>query len=260
MNTTAVLTLPSSVSARRSQPKRSPALHVEPSAAALGYGQGSRLRSGFGVAAVLVHLLLLWAVLQASPVRSRLAEVAPALVVQMLAPTPPAEPVQVQRKPLNEPAALNSAVQPALLAPPSISVVAEVAAAPATVSTPTAAPIAAPLPSPQQSPSSSTTPAAAAAPALKQIPPHALRYLALPRLNYPLLSKRAREAGVVVLRIVVDSQGWLKDAAVHKSSGFERLDQQALQDIRSARFAPQTDEGRPVEWETLAPLAYELDR
>ncbi|PTT87409.1 energy transducer TonB, partial [Pelomonas sp. HMWF004] len=84
------------------------------------------------------------------------------------------------------------------------------------------------------------------------------RYLKEPTLNFPLLSRRAKESGTVVLRITVDAAGRLKEAWVHKSSGFERLDQQALQDMRSARFAPQMEDGKPVEWQTLAPLAYDL--
>jgi len=104
-------------------------------------------------------------------------------------------------------------------------------------------------------------PAMPVAPALKKIAPSAVRYLVLPRLNFPVLSRRAGEAGIVTLRIAVDVDGRLMDAWIHKSSGFERLDRQALQDIRSARFTPQMGEdGKPVEWETLAPLAYDLDR
>ncbi len=85
-----------------------------------------------------------------------------------------------------------------------------------------------------------------------------MRYDKLPDLNFPLLSKRAREEGTVVLRITVDATGRLKQATVHRSSGFERIDQAALRDIHSARFVPYMEDGKPVEWQTLAPLAYEL--
>ncbi len=44
------------------------------------------------------------------------------------------------------------------------------------------------------------------------------------------------ESGTVLLHILVDERGQLKSATVKKSSGFDRLDQQALLDIRSARF------------------------
>jgi protein TonB len=94
----------------------------------------------------------------------------------------------------------------------------------------------------------------------KKLPGSALRYLRPPHLDFPLLSRRAGESGEVVLRIVVDVHGRLKDAWVQKSSGFARIDQAALQDIRSARFVPHMDAGKPVEVESLAMLAYDLDR
>jgi protein TonB len=93
---------------------------------------------------------------------------------------------------------------------------------------------------------------------IKQVAPSAVRYVKEPTLNFPLLAKRAREQGTVVLRITVDVNGRLKEAWVHKSSGFERIDQAALKDIHSARFVPQMEDGKPVEWQTLAPLAYDL--
>jgi len=99
-----------------------------------------------------------------------------------------------------------------------------------------------------------------APPAVHQIPPNAVRYLAEPRLNMPLLSRRAGEQGLVQLRILVDAQGRLKEASIKKSSGFERLDKAALEDIKSARFSPYLLQGQPVEWETVAQLSYELER
>jgi len=94
----------------------------------------------------------------------------------------------------------------------------------------------------------------------KKIPGTALRYLIQPRLNFPLLSRRANESGEVVVRIVVDTSGHLKDASIQRSSGYARIDQAALQDIRSARFVPYKEDGQPVEVESLAVLAYDLDR
>ena len=32
------------------------------------------------------------------------------------------------------------------------------------------------------------------------------------------------------------------------------------QDIRSARFVPQTENGQAIEWEVIAPMSYEVDR
>ena len=44
------------------------------------------------------------------------------------------------------------------------------------------------------------------------------------------------------------------------SSGFERLDAQALERIIRIALLALVENGRAVEWECLAPLAYELTR
>jgi protein TonB len=58
---------------------------------------------------------------------------------------------------------------------------------------------------------------------------------------------------------VVDAQGQPQQVSLHRSSGFARLDEQALQALRAARFAPHTVNGVAVPWTALAPLAYELE-
>ncbi|MGQ3055038.1 MAG: energy transducer TonB, partial [Roseateles sp.] len=90
------------------------------------------------------------------------------------------------------------------------------------------------------------------------IPSSALRYVKEPPQDYPLLSRRAREQGVVTLRITVDANGRLKDAWVHKSSGFERLDQAALQSIRKALFSPYMENGSAIDIQALAAFDYSL--
>mmetsp|Transcript_55624 Transcript_55624/g.136302 ORF Transcript_55624/g.136302 Transcript_55624/m.136302 type:complete len:80 (-) Transcript_55624:135-374(-) len=79
-------------------------------------------------------------------------------------------------------------------------------------------------------------------------------------MSVPLMSRRLKESGVVHLRVVVDAQGQPREITLAKSSGFARLDEQALQDMRSARFVPQTENGQPIEWEVIAPMSYEIDR
>jgi protein TonB len=86
------------------------------------------------------------------------------------------------------------------------------------------------------------------------------RYLVEPKLNLPLASRRLGEQGLVQLRLRIGTNGELLEVQLARSSGFERLDSQALRDIRSARFAPLVESGRAVEWEGLALLSYELTR
>ena len=100
--------------------------------------------------------------------------------------------------------------------------------------------------------------APAPSPSIRELAPGSVRYAVEPHLHMPRMSRRLGESGTVLLRIAVDANGQLKSAVVKKSSGFERLDQQALIDIRSARFEPYLDKGQAVEWTADAGLQYEL--
>lgn len=132
-------------------------------------------------------------------------------------------------------------------------------ATPATTAAPRPAPER-PLPVPEAAAPVSPTPAVAPAPAPTKVAINAPRYLVEPRLSMPLASRRLGEQGLVQLRLHIGTQGELIAATLARSSGFERLDAQALRDIRTARFAPLVEQGHPVEWECLALLSYELTR
>lgn len=214
---------------------------------------GSHGRRALIAGVIAAHAAGAWALMQVDAVASAVREVAPVLMVQMLAPpepprlVPPPPPAPARRA-APTPAPVIAAAPAPVPAPPSFAV-------------PPAPPEPAP-PAPVQvaAPPAPPAPAAVAAPAPgpRQIAPSAVRYQKLPELHFPALARRAGEQGTVVLRITVDASGRLKHASVHRSSGFERIDQAALQDIRSARFVPYMEDGKPVEWQTLAPLAYEL--
>ncbi|HEV6965163.1 TonB family protein, partial [Roseateles sp.] len=146
---------------------------------------------------------------------------------------------------------------PTLIEPPLIAIAAAPAPAPVVAALPPPPPAAVPV---QTAPTPVVQVAPPPAPALKRIPASAVRYLREPRMTVPLMSKRLRESGVVQLRVVVDVNGLPREITLAKSSGFTRLDEQALLDMRSARFVPQTENGQPVEWEVIAPMSYEVDR
>jgi periplasmic protein TonB len=212
-------------------------------------------------AVLLAHLAGACALLQVDAVRVAVSRVAPTLMVEMITldPAPKATPPPPPQSP--RPRTEAPAPTPLIAAAPSQAPTAPSFTVPAPEPAPPAPVLAAPVPpaplAPSAAPAVQTPPPA---PALKKIPGSALRYQTLPRLNFPLLSRRAHESGEVVLRIVVDASGQLKDAWVQKSSGFARIDQAALQDIRSARFMPYVEDGRPVDVESAAVLAYDLDR
>ena len=201
------------------------------------------------------HGLLLWGLLQLDAIADVVRQAAPLVVQIVSSPERPPEPapplrvlppspalpqvvvtvpvpeVQVQRE---EPAPTIT-VQ-AVAAPPAPAAAQTVAAA-AAVSPPAPPPSPAPL----------------------QVPASALRYLVEPPVEVPRVSRRLRETGTVLLRVVVDTRGLPRSVLLQQSSGFDRLDQQALGAMRQARFIPCTHGGKPVECESTAALEYTLE-
>ena len=57
----------------------------------------------------------------------------------------------------------------------------------------------------------------------------------------------------------VGVDGLPQQVSVQRSSGFARLDDQAMSAMKRARFKPQTDQGVPIEWIVIAPLQYEIE-
>jgi periplasmic protein TonB len=214
----------------------------------------------WGVAGVVgLHLLLLWGLLQLGAVRQTLHEVAP-LMVHFIsleappqpAPTPTPPPAQRPRpaRPSPLPVVVVAVATPLAPPAPPVFVAPEpVPVQPAAIPNPPApAAVVAAV---------AATPAPVAAP--KPVPASALRYAVLPPVELPLISRRLGESGTVLLRVVFDTQGRVKQVSVHRSSGFARLDEQALAAMRRARITPFVDQGITIEVSAIAPLAYELD-
>jgi protein TonB len=101
-------------------------------------------------------------------------------------------------------------------------------------------------------------PAPAAAPP-RVLPASAIAYLVPPPIEMPLASRRLGESGTVLLRVCVGRDGAPQQITLHRTSGFERLDRQALEAMRHARFKPQTEDGQAIEWVVIAPFEYQLD-
>ncbi|EIZ80950.1 hypothetical protein WSK_0342 [Novosphingobium sp. Rr 2-17] len=64
--------------------------------------------------------------------------------------------------------------------------------------------------------------------------------------SYPIEARRAHEQGAVKLRLLIGSDGTVKDIQVASSSGSERLDHAALQAVRRWRWSPNTSDGVAV--------------
>ncbi|MER1966399.1 energy transducer TonB [Castellaniella sp. GW247-6E4] len=73
---------------------------------------------------------------------------------------------------------------------------------------------------------------------------------------YPRLSERRGEQGRVVLRVLISPQGGVADVTVHRSSGHSRLDQAAIDAMRSARFRPYTENG--IAYKALVDIPFDF--
>lgn len=71
-----------------------------------------------------------------------------------------------------------------------------------------------------------------------ELPSAEADYLNNPAPIYPRMSKRLAEQGTVIVRVLITPEGLAGQAEVSKSSGFERLDQAALDAVRNWRFVP----------------------
>lgn len=96
-------------------------------------------------------------------------------------------------------------------------------------------------------------------PTPKVVSASALRYRIEPAVEVPRLSRRAGESGRVGLRVIFDAQGRPRDVQLQRSSGFARLDAQAVEAMQIARITPIVEDGRAIEVVATAWLEYELD-
>jgi len=209
-------------------------------------------RTGLAVTAG-AHLLAGWALwtLATSPQVPALVEPLWVALVTTEPPEPEPERPQPRPRPQSTPTLPQLAMPLPEIVPIASPSPAPAAAPPAAeaVVEPAAAPVAAPPP-PQPAP---------APPTPRLLRADQVRYLVLPPAEVPLLSRRAGESGVVWLRVRIDAQGRPSRIGLHRSSGFKRLDEQALAAMAQARFAPQLEDGVAVEVDVIAPIDYPAD-
>jgi protein TonB len=181
---------------------------------------------------LLLHVAALW-LLQTGLVRQALQAVVPVdILTEFLEPPkpkvepPPPKPVPVvQHKTIAPPPPMPLAVTDPTPAPD----------APTGVVAP-AAP--APLP-PITAPVVVAAPAAPAHPAPQiELPSSDADYLHNPKPVYPLQSRRMGEKGRVIVRVLIGADGLAQQAEIRKSSGYERLDEAALNTVKSWRYVP----------------------
>ncbi|KEH07996.1 hypothetical protein GY14_23395, partial [Delftia tsuruhatensis] len=97
------------------------------------------------------------------------------------------------------------------------------------------------------------------APPKIELPSNNAAYLNNPAPNYPAISRRMGEQGTVMLRIFVDAQGLPQKIEVSKSSGYDRLDQQAVDGVKNWKFVPGKSNGTPTPMWVTVPVKFTLN-
>lgn len=213
----------------------------------IGGVKSAHRRAAAGVI-VGLHVAVVLGFLQVPNVRDKIAETPP-MVVRIVAqplheePLPAHVPTPVFQQPVVEPIPMVIAplVEPATAIAAPQPQVASVQPAPQTIAAP-----------------SPVTPSPVAT--VRTIPTSAVQYIEAPVLVYPRASRRAGEAGRVVLRVFIDEAGMPRQVHVQQSSGFARLDEAAVSAIQKARFKPYSDNGQPVAGWALVPLSFDLEK
>ena len=72
--------------------------------------------------------------------------------------------------------------------------------------------------------------------------------------KYPRVSRKRGERGRVLVRVFINRDGSSEKVEIEQSSGFDRLDQAAMDSAKKCRFIPAKRNGKPVK--TLATIPY----
>ena len=83
-------------------------------------------------------------------------------------------------------------------------------------------------------------------------------YLEPPAPRYPPESKRAREEGLVILKVLIDELGHASSVHVYRSSGHPRLDEAACNAVQRALFKPYLDGGIARAAIAMVPVEFSL--
>jgi periplasmic protein TonB len=221
------------------------------------------------VAVALIHVGLLAAVLtlrNESPSRPIESKTITAELISLAPPQPVAAPVAIQSTPAPPPP---KPVPPKPVQKPKPVVQPRVKAAPTPLpetTAPSAVAAAAPEPAPAQpAPPVAAAPAAAAPgigrPTMALDAPKDVAHLecniAMP--DYPALSRRRGESGTALVKFVVGLTGKIENIELKKSSGSTRLDDAALDAMRSSACKPYKENGVAIRAAYSQPFVFGLN-
>ncbi|WP_342129363.1 energy transducer TonB [Hydrogenophaga sp. OTU3427] len=208
---------------------------------------------------VALHVGGLWA-LQSGLLRRAVELVVPAeVLVEFIEPakpiiTPPPPAPRVKPQPVQQ-----APRQPAPLPPLPVATPDPTPAPDAPTGTSQPQPPAPPITAPVATAPPAPAPADPPAPPRIELPSSNADYLNNPRPAYPPLSKRLGEQGKVVVRVFIETNGSASKAEIAQSSGFDRLDQTALDTVRRWRYVPGKRAGTPEAMWFNVPINFVLE-
>lgn len=205
---------------------------------------------------VLLHVLgLVWAAQQLSV--SEPVVTPPSVVGVLVAPEPepappPPKPVPPPPKPEPKPVPTPKPVaKPTPKPTPKPEPVREVAPEPVQQAAPTP-------PAPPSAPVQQATPAPEA-PAPVTPPRTDAAHLNNPAPQYPALSRRLGEQGRVMLDVYILPDGSVGEIKLNRSSGFPRLDNAALQAVKTWKYVPAKRGDKPIPFWYVQPVSFVLN-
>ncbi|WAK03687.1 energy transducer TonB [Methylobacter sp. YRD-M1] len=84
-------------------------------------------------------------------------------------------------------------------------------------------------------------------------------YLHNPAPVYPMVARRLGQQGKVLLHAMINTDGAVAQLDIHKTSGFSRLDQAALETVKHWRFVPARRGGQAVAAWVIVPISFTLE-
>jgi protein TonB len=177
-------------------------------------------------------------------------------------PPPAATPMEKTQKPVKKPikTPVRKPVMPRVkkaslpVTPPSV----ERAAPPEAAPSPAVAPQATTATNTTPTKTKTTNAKVADAPSY-QSPSFNAAYLNNPAPNYPSVSRRLGEEGLVLLRVQVTANGLAGSVELQTGSGSSRLDQAALEAVKKWRFIPAKRGEQPVSASVSVPVRFSIE-
>lgn len=220
-------------------------------------------------AIVLLHIGFLYALQNGlqNPTSAAMHASPKTVYVSFITPEPP-KPVEVPKPPPPRPVPKPVPVKKKTVKPPQVKPVKKPPSEKAITAPELPPEPEPPAPPEPMMPAAPATPSAPAQPAAPSAPPAAARprvissgieYIRAPKPTYPAFSRRMREEGKVVMRVLVNENGRPEEVEIQTSSGYPRLDDAAIKAAMRSVFKPHMENGRPVAVFAIIPIRFQLN-